>query len=265
MKKLLGLCLLLVFAAPPKLALGESMNPKEKSGAPIPLLVLIEYNPWLTVIGSDSPRFALYQDGTVIFLRQKEKSAELFSVKISPSEVDRWIGPKTLRAFEGQKSRYTAYGATDLTTSRFLLRTNEGSYKEVSIYGLDVVMEKEEKPFETIPGPILDLYQSMISYDNPAARPWLPPEIEAMLWPFEHARGANQQWPKGWPGPNHPKAKKRRGDSYSVFLPNSSLNQLREMISKLGESRAIEIDGKKWAVSYRLPFPGEEVWMRKAP
>lgn len=31
-----------------------------------PLIVLLEANPWLMAIGSDSPSFALYDDGTAI-------------------------------------------------------------------------------------------------------------------------------------------------------------------------------------------------------
>ena len=39
----------------------------QASAVPHPLIVMLSSDPWLTVIGSDSPALALYSDGTVIF------------------------------------------------------------------------------------------------------------------------------------------------------------------------------------------------------
>ena len=50
--------------------------PTSASEQPQPSVVLVERNPWLMVIGSDSPTFVLYSDGLVIF-RNAESSAYL--------------------------------------------------------------------------------------------------------------------------------------------------------------------------------------------
>ena len=50
---------------------------------PTPLIVLIERDPWLMVIGSDSPSFALYDDGTLIYLKTFESGKkEYFYVSL---------------------------------------------------------------------------------------------------------------------------------------------------------------------------------------
>ena len=55
---------------------------------------------------------------------------------------------------------------------------------------------------------------------------------------------------------------RRRGrGSYSLYLPASELEPLRKFLASRREKQAILIDGKKWAVSCRLPFPRESEWM----
>jgi hypothetical protein len=51
-----------------------------------PLVLLTEYNPWAMVIGSDSPTFALYGNGTVIW-RAEGRSGKYMTVALAPSEV----------------------------------------------------------------------------------------------------------------------------------------------------------------------------------
>ena len=69
------------------LALGQdSKQPNNR----LPLVVLIETNPWLWVLGSDSPIFALYDDGLVIFTKKEGAfyPATYYSAVLSKSGVD---------------------------------------------------------------------------------------------------------------------------------------------------------------------------------
>jgi hypothetical protein len=45
----------------------ETAHPAFKGTGTEPLVLLTEYNPWAMAIGSDTPTFALYADGTVIY------------------------------------------------------------------------------------------------------------------------------------------------------------------------------------------------------
>ena len=67
-------------------------------------------------------------------------------------------------------------------------------------------------------------------------------------------------WPKEWPGLDSPQAKQRRGGSYSIFLPGSEEVKLGGLLWQIGESRALELGGRRWSVSARPTFPSEPVW-----
>ena len=51
--------------------------------------------------------------------------------------------------------------------------------------------------------------------------------------------------------------------TYSIFLDGSVLPELQKFLRTQKEKGAVEIAGKKWAVSFRSVFPSEPVW-RKA-
>jgi hypothetical protein len=42
-----------------------------------------------------------------------------------------------------------------------------------------------------------------------------------------------------------------------LFLPYSEVPQYKAFVSKLKPTTAVLLDGKKWAISERLPFPHE--------
>ena len=56
--------------------LGQTFN--EKYGQPI--VTLIETDPWLMVIGSDVPTFALYENGQIIYKKVVDKKWKYFEV-----------------------------------------------------------------------------------------------------------------------------------------------------------------------------------------
>jgi hypothetical protein len=47
---------------------------------------------------------------------------------------------------------------------------------------------------------------------------------------------------------------------YSIYLPGKELTKLIEFLSTRKEKGAVEIDGKKCAVSVKYVFPAEPVW-----
>ena len=98
--------------------------------------------------------------------------------------------------------------------------------------------------------------------DYSDSQEWTPHYLEVMVWPYEYAPDTSIVWPKDWPGLNSKRSFKRE-DSYSIFLDGSVLPELQKFLRKEKEKGAVEIDGKKWAVSFRSVFPSEPVW-RKA-
>jgi hypothetical protein len=85
-----------------------------------------------------------------------------------------------------------------------------------------------------------------------------------MIWPYDYAPEPSIIWPSEWPGLQSERTI-RRGESYSVYVPSADLDALRDFLRSRNERGAVEIDGAKWAVSLRTPFPGEESWMFYVP
>ena len=256
----------------------EKPAPETGEQSPRPVLALVEHNPWLMVIGSDSPSFALYDDGTVIFLKRVgEPDATIRTVKLEAAEFRRLVSSLPLQALiDLPESEYTASSATDQTTT--VVHTwRDGKRKSVSVYGdvrsgvglLTRKAEKKESPedhmlsidVEGIPQPVLKTVERLIGFDHPRAERWLPREVEVMIWPYEYAPDESRPWPKEWPGLKDPKTRRRAGKSFSLYLPSTELEALRKFLARRREKQAILIDGKKWAVSIRLPFPSEREWL----
>jgi len=279
----LSACLLWSVAVPA--TLGEVVQPDEKpaagpkdDGSPRPVLVLMEHNPWLMVIGSDAPSFALYDDGTAIFVRRAgDAKAVLQSVRLERDELDDFLKSLPLEELSDlQDSPYRASSATDQPTT-VIHAWREGKHAAVAVYG-DVrggverakrEAEKKRLPedemllvdMKSVPGPFAKAVERLIGFEHPRAKPWLPREVEVMIWPYAYAPDESLPWPREWPGLKDPAMRRRGRGSYSLYLPASELEPLRKFLASRREKQAILIDGKKWAVSCRLPFPRESEWM----
>jgi hypothetical protein len=121
-------------------------------------------------------------------------------------------------------------------------------------------MDRERKMWNSLPAEVRDALKRIDQERTRSGTPWLPPEIEVMLWPYEYAPEASIHWPADWPGLTAASTR-RRGDSFSVFVPSSKLSELLKFIASRKERGAVAIEGKKMAISFRFPFPGEQLWM----
>ncbi len=235
-----------------------------------PLLVVLEQNPWLSVIGSDSPTFALYDDGTIVYLREKPTTENPFQTRRT---TDAKAKAKELLGFDAakMKSLYELSSATDQVTT--VIWTPE---KKIEIYGSwrkpreaggdsdprwKAIIDRERKMWESLPPEIRVMLARIDQERSIEGKSWFPATIEVMLWPYEYAPDASIAWPKDWPSLSA-KDTRKRGDSFSVFLPSERLSELRSFLATRKERGAVLIDGRKMADAIRFPFPGEEAWMR---
>ena len=83
-----------------------------------------------------------------------------------------------------------------------------------------------------------------------------------MIWSFDYAPDQTLAWPDGWPGTDHPLAKQRHEDAWSLFLPGERLNDLKALLEKRASNQAIRISGKKWSADWRPVYPGDDIWKR---
>ena len=232
----------------------KMLSEMRQSEGPMPDIVLLERDPLGKVLGSESPRFALYSDGQVIYRTEEGfrsvrlNEAELLSIRNSLSESDA----------PGLNGEYHVVEATDQPENNLLLYGDPPVF--LSVYGsLD-----DRQVTSRLPAPVAEAFSTIRAFESARSEPWLPAQIEVMIWPYEYAPEPSIHWNEEWPDLSAPSTI-RRGDSYSLFLPSSELGTLESFLDQRNSKGAIQINGRKWAASYRIPFPREQLWMAPNP
>lgn len=236
---------------------------------PEPILVVQEMDPWRMVVGSDSAKFAIYDDGSVIYQTANPTAERPFSRRRIDDPAKE---PEKLLGFDLKNvgAEYELSLATDQIST--LIWTPE---RQIEIYGdwrkpltissgddpdLKAIDERERKMWEALPKEVRTFLARIEQEQGKAGEPWLPANIEVMFWPYEYAPEASIIWPAGWPDLKSNTTRKWGEDSYKVFLASKSFPELRKFVSTQNEKGAVLINDKKMAISYRFPFPGELKW-----
>lgn len=228
-----------------------------------PIAVFIETNPWAMVMGADTPNVAIYDNGEAIFVKKSGDGYAMFHTRLDDAALA--AVREKLQAAAGLKSRYSLTNWTDQPESKFYFN-NGGSEIATVVYGRIGASPKapafssgSEFKADTLPDGLLKLHRWLATFDAPKAGKWTPKYVEVMLWDYSYAPDKSIHWPKQWPGLTSDRAIKR-GDSYSIFLDGALLPELGKFVASRREKGAVELDGKKWAISYRYVFPGEPAW-----
>src|SRR5688500_11948463 len=104
---------------------------------PKPLLVFIQTDPWRMVIGSDTPRVVVYENGHTVFVKRVDERLEYHHLTLTKEQLADVIGrTKPLFAVDDLKPHYNVRpNATDQPEARFYLRSGDRQIA-VSVYGL---------------------------------------------------------------------------------------------------------------------------------
>jgi hypothetical protein len=143
------------------------------------------------------------------------------------------------------------------TTTKADQPTNElvlsfDSTKIISVYGN---LRVDQKARRETPKPFLKVYDRIARYENSKARGWVPSTIEVMLSDYSNSPEVPQKWPKGWSDLKSSKTVKRSDHLYSLYLDKRHWEEFRKLLGSLKKKQAVEVNGRKFSVSYRLPFP----------
>lgn len=215
-----------------------------------PLIVLIETDPWAMVIGSDVPSFALYENGQIIYQKVENKRLKIYEVSISKTELQNVI--KALGINDGVyklPNNVDASFKTDQPSNELIL--NFDSTKVISVYGR---LDGDSAARIKTPELFLTIYDNIRKFKSDSAKEWLPDKIEVMFWDYNYAP-KKRPWIKGFPDLNSPATVKRGNDMYSVYIDKKDYSAFKKFYLSMGEKQAVEINGRKMAISYRLPFP----------
>jgi len=237
----------------------------EPSGPGEPLFVVKGQSPWSMALGSESPTFALYDDGRVIY----QRGQGFKSVRLNPRERSRLVNRLGLAELPKFAKHYEVAPFTDANTHIFYVfgapRPSVISvYGELRLRAVEIDGKPANKLVSVVPAPLVTAYDVANAFDHPKAAAWLPEKVEVYVWPYEYAPEPSIHWPRSWPGLSDQTTSKR-GDGYSLYVPSGELPALQRFLATQRERGAVEIDGKKWSASLRYPFPKEELWERLAP
>lgn len=229
-----------------------SGHPAFKWAGTEPLVLLTEYNPWAMVIGSDSPTFALYSDGTIIYWKVEGRSGKYMTVTLASSEVAELIKSAHLDLAKSFASCYSIADWTDQPTNVLVVKTETG-YKEIEVYGS--IRQSDTVAPARMPSDLQDAFHELLAFSRPNSQEWKPPYLEVMMWPFSYAK-SSVPWPAEFPG-FADKNTRRSSRGLELFLPFSEFIGYKAFVAKLKPTTAVLLDGKKWAISERIPFPHE--------
>jgi hypothetical protein len=217
-----------------------------------PIVVLYETDPWLMVIGSDVPSFALYENGQIIYKQVSDKRVKLVEVTHDRDQTQAII--KTLGITDSlmnERPIIEASNATDQPNNILLL--NFGKVKQIQVYG-SLRNPKGEARSKT-PKDFLTVYDRLIHFEDQAAKEWLPDTIEVMATGYSHSPEKPLKWNTAWNDLKSPTTIKRGNNLYSIYITKSQFPDLVKLLRSTKEKQAVEINGEKYSLSYRLPFP----------
>ncbi|WP_419905270.1 hypothetical protein [Kiloniella sp.] len=219
------------------------------------VIAIYDKNPWLMAIGSDSPIFALYEDGKAIFWDQSQGQGKYRYLILDDQKVRDAVAVlhnlKDLAPEYPEPENDTIALPSDLATARIQFSLNNVQ-RSISVYG----GFSENNTGVIVPSQLYKVYQYFMNHKSITAQVWYPPDVEIMVWPFEYAKNSIS-WPQDWPDLNSASTYKWGGDSYSIYLPYENLEAFKSLESTGDNGIAVEINGRKWAASYRIPFPHE--------
>jgi len=234
---------------------------------PTPIAVLIETNPWAMVMGADTPRVAVYDNGQVIFAKEQNKRLQYYELTLDSQALKELRAQlSTLFSVRDLKPSYELTSSTDQPEAKFYLSDRKRVLVS-SVYGLASTSNSSRDRFAAaektgVPRELLIFYRWLLEIDSPQRKVWTPKYVEVMFWDYSYAPQPSIDWPHDWPSLESDQAFKR-GDSFSIFLDGRLQPQLVAFLATRSEKGAVKIGGKKMAASYRYTFPGEPTW-RKA-
>jgi hypothetical protein len=220
-----------------------------------PIVVLIERDPWLMVLGSDSPTVALYSDGEFI-VKKTDGSGYVHSF-LSIDARQTLLSKLELESLSRLENSYTVSEWTDQPTNELHLWVG-GQYKSISVYG-NIRAEAEARA--KTPLPFIRAFDSLTASTPSTATLWLPPLIEVLIWPYEHSPEEPLAWPSEWPQFEQARPRGSHG-LYQLLLPSEQYPRLIELLRTLKTKQAIRFADRKWTIAYRIPFPHESDWSK---
>lgn len=216
-----------------------------------PLLILTETNPALSISGADVPTFALYEGGQIIYRQEDQQESRYYLTRLAREQLQEYIGSLLISEDLIQLPLDTA-ASTAACQPTIEMVLNFDTLLVKRVYGN---LRNDSIARANTPSPFLKVYDNLIQFQDNHAQEWLPEKIEVLVSDHEAAAEQVFQWPAEWPTLKSTETVWRSEKLYSLYLDKKYYKELRALMDKLNAYKAVEINGKNFSISYRLPFP----------
>ena len=218
----------------------------------VPIIVLTVTDPWLMIIGSDVPSFALYENGQIIYKKIVDRKEVFYIVKLDRDQTQSIIKSFGITDSLINMEKYTeAIGRTDQPTNHLFLNFEKPLMK--SVYGY---LNNENNPArKNVPNSFLTVFDKLLKFTHKNGKKWIPEKVELLVSRYSHSPEKPVHWPNKWPNLDDSTSIKRHEDLYSIYIDKEFFPDFLESKNSLKEKQAFEINGEKFAVYYRFPFP----------
>jgi hypothetical protein len=227
--------------------LGQTLN--SKYGQPI--IVLIETDPWLMVIGSDVPTFALYENGQIIYKKVVGKRWKYFEITNNRENTQKIIKSFGITDSLMKQQEYLEVSKSTDQPSNILL-LNFDTLRQISVYGdLRTTNEARQKT----PKDFLTVFENIIKFEDSKAQEWLPDTFEVMATKYGYSPVKPLKWNNEWNDIKHNTTVNRGDDLFSIYLDKKYFHDFIKLLKSMKKKQAVEINGEKYSLTYRLPYP----------
>ena len=222
----------------------------------LPILVLIETNPQIYITGYETPAFAVYTDGTVIYSK-KESSEKInyFSVKLDPAQLNKLITEFNLPELRSLEEFYDVASDPADQPNNILFFNCGDSLDASRVYG---DLRNDTAARDLTPKSFLRVYEKITTLDFENSNVWMPDRVELVINEYEKSKDP-KDWPDDWPDLES-EGTVRHGNLYSLYLDLTKYEKFKILQSDRKKGHGFLISGKKWKVTVRYPFPEEDIW-----
>lgn len=215
----------------------------------------------------DSPVFASYADGTVIWRKGWRPSlAALAVTDIQHAEEMEEKVESMMARYSGKTFTLTGSSDPEMTTVRLKGKTLTilGDWRKPRVVHAETAdepnrvaetNEREQKLWSTLPSEVREALSELEGFDVADSRPWRPERLVLLLQPPIKTRNPSIAWPAGWPQSFVPVPGSRT--MKWIELPGMMLEEVLKTFPDDGQPPIISVGGETRYAELRLVFPGE--------